>query len=143
MTALRSVLCTNGITNNQLTMKTTFSRALLLLATVSSLGFANAAEPLRINSGAAKRSAMERSLDRALSDQLSYPILEKGDMSGEVYVSFAIDKEGRIEVLECSSANEQLKAYVLRKLARICIGENPEGSWKTTYIRFNFHPEKA
>ena len=64
-------------------------------------------------------------------------------MSGEVYVSFVIDKEGRIEVLECSSPNAQLKAYVLRKLARIDIGDNPEGSWKTTHMLFNFHPEHS
>ena len=64
-------------------------------------------------------------------------------MIGEVYVSFVINKEGRIEVIECSSANEQLKAFVLRKLSRIDIGENPDGSWKTTHMMFNFRPEKA
>ena len=70
-------------------------------------------------------------------------MLEKADMTGEVYVSFVIDKEGRIEVLECSSPNAELKAYVLRKLARIDVGENPEGSWKTTHMLFNFHNEKG
>lgn len=121
----------------------TISRSLLLLATVFTLGYARAAEPLRIGGDAAKRSALERSLDRALSNNLSYPLLEKADMTGEVYVSFVIDKEGRIEVLECSSPNAELKAYVLRKLARIDIGENPEGSWKTTHMLFNFHNEKG
>lgn len=121
----------------------TISRSLLLLATVFTLGYARAAEPLRIGGDAAKRSALERSLDRALSNNLSYPLLEKADMTGEVYVSFVIDKEGRVEVLECSSPNAELKAYVLRKLARIDIGENPEGSWKTTHMLFNFHNEKG
>lgn len=121
----------------------TISRSLLLLATVFTLGYARAAEPLRIGGDAAKRSALERSLDRALSNNLSYPLLEKADMTGEVYVSFVIDKEGRIEVLECSSPNAELKAYVLRKLARIDVGENPEGSWKTTHMLFNFHNEKG
>ncbi len=121
----------------------TISRSLLLLATVFTFGYARAAEPLRIGGDAAKRSALERSLDRALSNNLSYPLLEKADMTGEVYVSFVIDKEGRVEVLECSSPNAELKAYVLRKLARIDVGENPEGSWKTTHMLFNFHNEKG
>lgn len=124
-------------------MKTTITRSLLLLATVFTLGYARAAEPLRIGSTTAKRSALERSLDRALSNNLAYPLLAKADMTGEVYVSFVIDKEGKIEVLECSSPNQELKAYVLRKLSRIDIGENPEGSWKTTHMLFNFHSEKS
>ena len=124
-------------------MKTIIARSLLLLATVFTLGYARAAEPLRIGSTTAKRSALERSLDRALSNNLAYPLLAKVDMTGEVYVSFVIDKEGKIEVLECSSPNQELKAYVLRKLSRIDIGENPEGSWKTTHMLFNFHSEKS
>ncbi|HRH69379.1 MAG: hypothetical protein JNL43_13820 [Flavobacteriales bacterium] len=124
-------------------MKTIISRSLLLLATVFTFGYVRAAEPLRIGGVTAKRSALERSLDRALSNNLSYPLLAKKDMTGEVYVSFVIDKEGKIEVLECSSENAELKAYVLRKLARIDIGENPEGSWKTTHMLFNFHNERG
>jgi len=46
-------------------------------------------------------------------------------------------------VIDCRSANERLKDYVLRKLARIDIGDNPDGSWKTTHMVFNFHPEKS
>ncbi len=124
-------------------MKTIISRSLLLLATVFTFGYARAAEPLRIGSNTAKRSALERSLDRALNNNLSFPLLAKSDMTGEVYVSFVIDKEGKIEVLECSSPNQELKAYVLRKLSRIDIGENPEGSWKTTHMLFNFHSERG
>lgn len=124
-------------------MKTTISRSLLLLATVFTLGYTNAAEPVRLKTALSKKSALERSLDRALSNTLSFPLMEKADMTGEVHVSFVINTEGRIQVIECNSANADLKAYVLRKLARIDIGENPDGSWKTTHMVFNFHPEKA
>lgn len=124
-------------------MKTTISRSLLLLATVFTLGYTNAAEPVRIGSALSKRSALERSLDRALSRTLSFPLMEKADMTGEVYVSFVVDTQGRIQVIECNSANQELKAYVLRKLARVDIGDNPDGSWKTTHMVFNFHPEKV
>jgi hypothetical protein len=62
-------------------------------------------------------------------------------MTGEVYVSFVIDKEGRVEVLDCNSANEDLREYALRKLARIDIGDNPQGIWRTTHI--TFRPEAS
>lgn len=124
-------------------MKTTIARSLLLFATVFTLGYTNAAEPVRMRTALTKKSALERSLDRALSNTLSFPLMEKADMTGEVHVSFVINTEGRIQVIECNSANAELKAYVLRKLARIDIGDNPDGSWKTTHMVFNFHPEKA
>lgn len=124
-------------------MKTTITRALLVFASVLTLNYARAAEPLKMNTPAAARTAMERSLDRALSKHLAFPVLAKGDMTGDVLVSFVIDKEGRIEVTACTSDNDSLKDYVLRKLARIDIGENPEGIWKTTHMRISFHPEKS
>ncbi|MBL7950273.1 MAG: hypothetical protein JNM62_01020 [Flavobacteriales bacterium] len=122
-------------------MRITIARSFFLLATVFTLGHTNAAEPVR--STLSKRSALERSLDRALSNTLSFPLMEKTNMTGQVHLSFVIDTEGRIQVIECNSANAELKAYVLRKLARIDVGENPGGSWKTTHMVFNFHPEKA
>lgn len=122
-------------------MRTVISRSLILLATVFTFGYTRAAEPVRM--GLTKKSSLERTLDRALNNTLAYPLLSKENMNGEVFVSFVINKEGRIEVIEASSANEQLKAYVLRKLARIDIGDNPDGSWKTTRMVFNFRPEKA
>jgi hypothetical protein len=123
-------------------MKTNISRSLLLLATVFTLGYSRAAEPLRMNT-MGKKTTLERSLERALNNSLSYPLLTRENMNGEVYVSFVINKEGRIEVIDCRSANERLKDHVLRKLARIDIGDNPDGSWKTTHMVFNFHPEKS
>ncbi|MBX2972109.1 MAG: hypothetical protein KF797_03315 [Flavobacteriales bacterium] len=118
------------------------TRSLLLLATVFTFGYTRAAEPLRMNT-AGKKPALERALDRALSNTLSYPLLTRENMNGEVYVSFAVNKEGRLQVIECSSANPKLKEYVLRKLARIDIGDNPDGSWKITHMVFNFRPEKG
>jgi hypothetical protein len=119
-----------------------FSRTLLLLATVFTFGYTRAEV---VGDGSVitpSQAALERSLDRALNRHLSFPVLAKGDMTGEVLVGFVINKEGRIEVLSCDSENEALKAYVLRKLARIDIGENPEGIWKTTYLKISFKPEK-
>lgn len=124
-------------------MKARIARIALVLASVLTLGYTRAADPVRIGTPVAKRSTIERNLDRALNRELTFPLLAKGDMTGKVYVSFVIDKEGKIEVISCDSDNEQLKAYVLRKLARIDVGENPDGIWKTTHLVIDFHKENG
>jgi outer membrane biosynthesis protein TonB len=116
-------------------------RIALAFATVLTLGYARAAEPVRFKT--TTRSSIERNLDRALNRELSFPVLAKGDMTGKVHVSFVIDKEGKVEVVSCSSPNEQLKEYVLRKLARIDVGENPDGIWKTTHLVIDFHKQNG
>lgn len=121
-------------------MKSRVSRLLLVIATVFTFGYARAAEPVRLNE-TAERTSLERTLDRALSRHLAFPIMEKGDMTGKVYISFNIDREGKVQVLSCNSTNEKLRAYVLRKLARIDVGANPDGIWKTTHMVIDFRPE--
>lgn len=123
-------------------MKTNISRTALLIATIFTLGSAFAARPISDDgSFAPERTALERSLDRALNRHLSFPLATKEDMTGEVFVSFVIDQEGKVEVMECHAENEGLKDYVLRKLARIDIGNNPDGVWKTTHLRIHFRRE--
>ncbi len=124
-------------------MKNKITRSALLIAAVLTFGFTQAAEPVRANSNSAKRTALERTLDRALSKHLSYPQGSKEDMNGEVYVSFVVDLNGDLEVLDCKSTNTALKEYVLRKLARVNVGLNPDGIWKTSHFRIAFHPEKG
>jgi len=125
-------------------MKAIFSRTSILLATVFVLGSAHAAKPI-VDDGSSsnKRSTLERNLDRALNRHLSFPVNAKENMTGDVYVSFVIDQVGRVEVLDCRSENPSLKEYVLRKLARIAIGANPDGVWRTTHMHIVFKPEKA
>jgi hypothetical protein len=115
------------------------ARTTLLLATVFTLGAASAAEPFKMNTPAKTR--MERALDHQLSRHLTFPTLAKADMTGEVTVSFVVNAEGRIEVIDATSTNDDLRAYVLRKLSRVDIGTNPVGVWKTSHIRFVFRPE--
>jgi hypothetical protein len=122
-------------------MKTIIHRSMLLIAALGITLAMQAAEPVRMKD-TLKHSTLVRNLDRALNRHLNYPLNTKEDMSGEVFVSFVIDKEGRVEVLDCRSENDQLKDYVLRKLARIDIGENPDGVWRTTHMRIHFRPER-
>ena len=120
------------------------SRSLFLLATIAIIGQTKAINPpTKAVDNASKLASMERNLEHALNRNMAFPLLAKENMLGEVYVSFVIDKEGKVEVLSCHSENVALSDYVLRKLARIDIGDNPEGIWKTTHMRFNFRPENG
>ncbi len=123
-------------------MITNITRTLTLIATVFTIGQVLAAEPVKIR-GSVSKHDQERTLQRALNKHLSYPLMEKEDMTGEVFVSFVVNKEGNLEVLDCSSANERLKQYVIRKLARINIGNNPTGVWKTTHMSISFRSERT
>lgn len=87
-------------------------------------------------------ASLERELDRQLNKYVTYPLLERGhSMDGEVFVSFVIDAEGRVKVIDAQSRNTALCEYVLRMLAKVDVGDNPDGSWRTTHMRFTFHPE--
>jgi hypothetical protein len=133
-------------------MRTRINRLLVVFASVLTLGYVRASGPeghqvtpasAAAVTPAASSPAMDRALDHQLSRHLSFPVLADEHMLGEVFVSFVIDKEGKVEVVHCSSDNEALRAYVLRKLSRIDIGENPDGMWKTTHLHIVFRPEKA
>lgn len=126
-------------------MKTTITRIALMLCTVFTMGYARAASPFTgTGTGPSdQRTELERVLDRQLNKYLTFPWLERDQaaMLGEVRVAFVINNEGRVRVLECESANKRLLDYVLRKLARIDVGENPDGTWKTTHLHLVFRPQ--
>lgn len=118
-------------------------RSLFLLATVFTMGYTRAAEPFRLGK-ANNENKIERSLERELNRHAIFPVMEeKKDMTGEVFVSFVVNTEGKLVVIDCNSANQELRNYVLRRLERVDIGDNPNGVWKTTRMRFVFRPERA
>jgi hypothetical protein len=128
-------------TEKRTAMKTLFTRTTLMLAVLFTMASATAAppaDPLRADVPSAK----ERELKKQLNKYVTYPLMErKRDMDGEVRVSFVINAAGRIEVIEAASDNAELRAYVLRKLEQVDVGENPSGTWKTEHMRFVFRPE--
>ncbi|HPJ51590.1 MAG: hypothetical protein KDB75_04635 [Flavobacteriales bacterium] len=118
-------------------------RSLFLLATVFTMGYTRAAEPFRLGK-ANNENKIERSLERELNRHVIFPVMEeKKDMTGEVFVSFVVNTEGKLVVIDCNSANQELRNYVLGRLERVDIGDNPNGVWKTTRMRFVFRPERA
>ena len=122
------------------------TRALPLILTflcMLPLRHAHAAGPANSAPAATAPANLQRALDHQLNKHLTFPLLAREHMIGEVFVSFVIDKEGRVEVVHCASDNEDLKAYVLRKLSRVDIGVNAGGMWKTTSLRIIFRPERS
>jgi len=122
-------------------MKTSATRHAIVLATVFTLGSVQGAEPV-VPATAASPADMQRELDRQINKYVTYPLLDRvHHMDGEVLVSFVIDTEGRVKVIHARSQNTALCEYVLRMLAKVDIGSNPDGLWKTEHMRFNFRPE--
>ena len=122
-------------------MKTTILRTALMFAATATFLFSTAAEPATpLRSTSPK--ALERELDRQIDKYVTYPLMERvHHMDGEVFVSFVIDTEGKVKVISARSRNTALCEYVLRMLAKVDIGSNPEGLWKTTHMKFDFRPE--
>ena len=116
-------------------------RSLLILALATTFATAQSAppaDPLRAH----VPSAQERELKQQLNKYVTYPLMErKREMDGEVQVSFVINAAGKVEVITAASDNAELRAYVLRKLEKVDIGNNPSGTWKTEHMRFVFRPE--
>ena len=122
-------------------MKTMFTRIALMLAAVltfSAIQAAPPADPLRVE----VLSKQERELQTQIDRFVTYPLLErKPNMDGNVEVSFVINTAGKVEVISAVSGNDDLLAYVLRKLGKVDIGDNPSGTWKIEHVRFVFRPE--
>lgn len=82
-------------------------------------------------------------MERRINKYVTYPLMERAHgMDGEARVSFVIDSGGKVKVINARSANTALCEYVLRMLAKVDIGDNPDGLWKTTHMRFDFRPEE-
>ena len=122
-------------------MKTSATHLLIVLAAIFTIGRVRAAEPLPARAPAPSIDK-ERELERQINKYVTYPIMERAHhMDGQVLVSFVIDTEGKVKVINARSVNTALCEYVLRMLAKVDIGDNPDGLWRTTHMRFDFRPE--
>lgn len=114
----------------------------MLLALATFVTMAATAAPGNDAPATRNNSTLERSLNRQLNKHLTFPITATDDeLMGAVEVSFVINREGKVEVLSAQSDNGALRAYVLAKLNKVDIGDNPTGTWRTSHVRFVFRPE--
>lgn len=122
-------------------MRTSITRSALILATVFAASALRAAEPV-VPKATSNSIRMERELQHQIDKYVSYPLMARpGSMDGAVVVSFVIDTEGQVNVIAAEGTTRELRDYVLRKLAKVDIGSNPDGMWRTSYMKFNFRPE--
>lgn len=77
-------------------------------------------------------------LKKQINRHMFYPIFAQQEMHGTVEVSFMINEEGTVKVLNIQSTNPDLVDYVLEKLKKIKLSEDDESVGKTIKYRFVF-----
>jgi len=123
-------------------MKTFALRSTLMLAACLLLSAAQAAGPgSPLTASTVNSSRLLRQVEHQIDRHGIYPLDDDGQLYGQVDVAFVVNMEGRIVVLSAVSANAELREYVLEKLGRVHVAENPSGIWQTTHVRFIFKPE--
>ena len=118
-------------------MNTFILRSVIAAAASIILGTSQAATP----PAATASTSMERKLDRQLNKHIAFPLNGGERMDGAVLVSFVVDIEGRLKIVDAEATNPELRDYVLRQLEKVDIGDNPSGTWKIERRRFVFRPE--
>lgn len=122
-------------------MKTSILRSVTLFPILVIAGMACATGPV-LKAHVSNPASLERELQHQIDKLVIYPLMERaGSMDGDVIVSLVVDEQGQVKVTGAQSNNTALQAYVLNKLAKVDIGTNPGGVWKTSHFRFRFHPE--
>lgn len=123
-------------------MKAALFTFALMVSQLGAMAGTNEHTPPADNTVYTNSASLERSLGRQINKHITFPLLDREhNMTGEVLVSFVINTEGKMEVLSATSSNDELRAYVLRKLGKVDIGTNPSGTWRTSHMRFVFRPE--
>lgn len=121
-------------------MKTLSTTMLTLAAflTFNQVQASPPADPLRSESSDTRSRELRKQIDRFVT----YPLFgRKPVMDGAVEVNFTINAEGRVQVISANGTSEELRGYVLSKLAKVDVGDNPTGTWRIERMRFVFHPE--
>ena len=85
---------------------------------------------------------LEMELDKQIDRYVTYPYLEREPMYGAVVVTYVVDTEGKLKIMNSEATNPGLLDHVLAKLERIDVGENPSGLWTKTTARFLFIPQR-
>lgn len=118
-------------------MNTFFFRFTIVAFASLCLNTAQASTP----PAAATTTSMDRKLDHQLNKHVTFPLNDANHMDGAVLVSFVVDIEGRLKVVDAEGTNPKLVDHVLRQLDKVDIGDNPTGTWKIERRRFVFRPE--
>jgi hypothetical protein len=77
-------------------------------------------------------------LKKLVDKHMVYPVFQKENMEGTVEVSFRINKEGKLNILNIKASNPELVDYVVKKLKKIQLDQNDESIGQTIKYRFVF-----
>ncbi len=76
---------------------------------------------------------------QAIVSKVIYPEFAVNEgIEGTVYASFSISKDGKIQVIQVESCNEELKIYVSSKLKEIEIEGNEQVADEVYNMKFKF-----
>lgn len=78
------------------------------------------------------------SLKRMIDKHMVFPVFQPEEMHGTVEISFKIDDEGKVKILNVQSSNPDLVDYVVKKLKKIQLDKQDENIGKTVKYRFVF-----
>jgi len=119
-------------------MKKAIAISLILFSMVSAISL----QAITPNEDSTRKETMINNTGEKLKKQINrhmfYPIFAQQEMHGTVEVSFMINEEGTVKVLNIQSTNPDLVDYVLKKLKKIKLAEDDESVGKTIKYRFVF-----
>ncbi|NQX91375.1 MAG: energy transducer TonB [Flavobacteriales bacterium] len=86
-------------------------------------------------------SSPKKEISKAINKVMTYPILQNQKMQGTVEVSFKIDDDGKVDILQIESSNPDLIDYVVQKLKKIKLKEGKDYNGQTIRYKFVFKKE--
>ena len=85
-----------------------------------------------------KGKPAENTLKKLVDKHMIYPVFQNDDMEGTVDVSFKINTEGKVNILNIKSSNPDLIDYVVKKLKKIQLDQSDQSIGQTIKYRFVF-----
>jgi outer membrane biosynthesis protein TonB len=112
-------------------MKRSLILTLVFLLSLGGSTFASGDEP-------EKSIKSTETIKKMVDKHMVYPIFQIQSMEGTVEVSFKINDDGEVNILNIKSSNPDLIDYVVKKLKKIKLEESDDGSGQTIKYRFVF-----
>jgi outer membrane biosynthesis protein TonB len=83
-------------------------------------------------------STVNEEIKKYIDKHMVYPVFQNQNMEGTVEVSFRINNDGKLNILNIKSSNPDLIDYVVKKLKKIQLDKADENTGQTIKYRFVF-----
>jgi len=104
------------------------------ILTLSAFSFPSNVEVGKDSDVPTEYSALRKKIDR----HVIFPVFQQQNMQGTVDVSFQIDNDGNLKIIQINSSNPELIDYVLSKLKKIQLDKEDSSIGQTIKYRFVF-----